>query len=326
VTRRDAPPFEAVLVSYRSRSNIEQLLQGLSPDLPVAVVDNAEDDDLRQLVDGRPHGRYLRGGGVGFARAANLGARTSTHEFVVFVNPDTRPDQEVLDALVRDLAAEPVLASASANLVAPDGRVELGVAGWEPTPARAFVHATGLHLLRGSAGLFARPQPGEPLDVDWTSGACMAVRRATFVRLGGFDEDYYVYNEDVSFGRRVRTSGHLQGLRTDLLVPHGSGSSGAPSLEMMRLRGAAFALYVRRHNDGPATMTIMVCIIGGYSVRALHQLLVVKDRRRAAEHWAYVKGLVTRRAWVGDVEVARARSSSAPPLGTAQEHSLREAE
>jgi hypothetical protein len=73
-------------------------------------------------------------------------------------------------------------------------------------------------------------------------------------------------------------------------------------------------------------MAIMVCIIGGYSVRALHQLLVVKDRRRAAEHWAYVKGLVTRRAWVGDVEVARARSSSAPPLGTAQEHSLREAE
>lgn len=293
------PPFELVVVSYKSRAQIEGLLAGLPDDLPVCVVDNAAGvDGLEEIVKSRPEARYLDGGGAGFAHAANAGALTSPYECVVFGNPDSRPSIEDYREVVRSVAADPACASASATMVSSDGSVELGTAGWEPSLRRALVHAAGLHKLLPRAGLFARPKPHELIDVDWTTGACLAVMRDTFVALGGFDERYYVYNEDVAFGRAARERGMHQVLRTDVLVPHASGGSGAPSAEMMRLRGASMARYVSHNNRAAVAAPIRVALALGYLTRVLQQL-ARRDRARAGEHWAYVLGLLTQRARVG---------------------------
>jgi N-acetylglucosaminyl-diphospho-decaprenol L-rhamnosyltransferase len=84
--------FELVLVSYHSRQQLASLLASLPAALPVAVVDNASGaDGVAELLSGRPRSRYLdSGGGKGYAKAANLGVRSSTYEFVVFGNPDSR--------------------------------------------------------------------------------------------------------------------------------------------------------------------------------------------------------------------------------------------
>jgi N-acetylglucosaminyl-diphospho-decaprenol L-rhamnosyltransferase len=290
---------ELVVVAYRSRAQIEQMLAGLAVDLPVAVVDNSDGSDgLEQLILARPHGRYLTGGGVGFARAANLGARTSSADYLVFVNPDTRPTTADIAALVQDVASDPRCAASGATLVEPDGRAQLGVGGWEPSLRRAAVHAVGLHKRFPRAGIFARPAIGSPEELDWVSGGCMAVRRQTFLELGCFDEDFYVYNEDVAFGRTARAHGMTQRLRTDVTIAGQSGGSGAPSLEMMRLRGASMARYLRKHHPRlPAdVMSAVICL--GYAVRAAEQILR-GNRVRAREHWAYALGALTGQAFVG---------------------------
>jgi len=295
--------FELVVVSYRSRAQVEGLLAPLPADLPVAVVDNAGGvDAVGELLDGRPHGRLLDGGGRGFAHAANLGALTSSYPVVVFVNPDARPSLGVLRDLVDDVSRDASLASSAATTTGADGRPELGVGGWEPTVPRALAHAVALHKLAPRRGLFARPAPSEQLEVDWTTGACMAVRTATFRDLGGFDERYYVYNEDVAFGRAVRSRGLRQSLRTDLLVPHASGGSGAPSLEMMRLRGASMSRYVHTGRGRLTGGVISGALAAGYLVRVVQQR-AQGDARRAAEHMAYVRGVLTGRAWVAGQEV-----------------------
>jgi GT2 family glycosyltransferase len=299
--------YELIVVSYNSRPQIEGLLAGLPADLPVAIVDNARGrDGLREFAAARPNTRYLDGGGDGFAKAANLGARSTSYEYVIFVNPDARPTPENLNTLVTALVEEPILASCAATMVSADGEVEIGTGGWEPTLKRAMVHAAGLHKLLPEAGLFARPRPYLPLTVEWTTGACMAVRISTFIGLGCFDEQFYVYNEDVAFGRTVREKNLRQSLRTDVLVPHAAGGSGAPSLEMMRLRGASMAKYVGRYNSPRTAALIRLSLAIGYLTRVLEQL-AGRNVPRAKEHFSYVLGVLTARATVAGRDVTRER-------------------
>lgn len=295
-------------MAYRSAPLVTALLESLPADQPIVVVDNAHGvDGLAAAVAAHPAARYLDGPGAGFASGANLGVRSSTHDVVVFVNPDSFPTAAHLDALVADLAADPGLGAVSATTVLPDGRVEIGVGGWEPSVRRALVHAVGAHKLLPHGGLWARPVPGQPIELDWLSGACMAVRRSTFLALGGFDEEFFVYNEDVAFGRTVREAGLRQRVRTDLLVPHLGGGSGEGKTRMLRLRGASLHRYVRRHNSAVATFGIRAALTAGYGPRWL--LARVRGQAgQAAEHAAYVAGL-----WLGAPDHTR-------PVGSGRTH------
>jgi GT2 family glycosyltransferase len=174
--------------------------------------------------------------------------------------------------------------------VRPDGRVELGVGGWEPTAKRALAHAVGLHAVFPTSGLNARPVPNKPMDVDWLTGACLAVPRERFLALGGFDESFFVYNEDMAYGRQVRLAGLHQKLRTDILVPHVGGGSGEARTRMFQMRGASMVSYVADHNPPSTVLGLRLALTAGTLARSA----VATARRNqalAAEHRAYVKGL-----------------------------------
>jgi N-acetylglucosaminyl-diphospho-decaprenol L-rhamnosyltransferase len=288
-----AHDFELVLVSYHSRRHLEPLLASLPADLPVVVVDNASGaDQVAELVAGHPRRRYVdSGGGQGYAKAANLGVRTSAYEFVVFGNPDSRPTVEVFRTLVDQLRDDPTIGSCCAVALEGDGSVELGVGGWEPTLRRTFVHSFGLHKLRPTAGIWAPPRAGEVVERDWLSATCMAVRRDTFLRLGGWDERYFVYNEDMAFGRRLREAGLRQVLRGDLQVRHLGGGSGAGSAYMSRLRGAAMAAYLHQHHGAVSAALMRALLVTGYLLRA-GQRALTRRWRQAGDFLAYVRGLL----------------------------------
>jgi GT2 family glycosyltransferase len=285
--------FELVIVSYHSRPQLEQMLASLPVDMPVVIVDNASGSDrVDELVEDRPNGRYIdSGGGKGFAKAANMGIRSSSYEFVLLGNPDSRPTVDVMDKLVDDLREDPRLVTSAATMKGHDNRPELGNGGWEPTPRRVLVHVVGVHKIAPSSGLFARPRPGRPMSPDWLTGACMAVRRDAFLSLGGFDETFYVYNEDMALGRAIREAGLRQRLRTDLLVPHGAGGSGAAKTWMLQMRGASMLRYLNKHNPPGRVSAMRSMLVVGYAARAAISQ-ARGNKASAAEHVAYVKGLI----------------------------------
>lgn len=305
-TENTGREMEVVLVNYRSRHHIEELLATWPDEFRVAVVDNSANvDGIRDVICTRANGRYVDGGGQGFSRAANLGAMSSTAPYVVFVNPDSRPCAADLTALVRGVANDPTALSHSATMLTQSGETEMGVGGWEPTVPRLIVYSLALHKLFPERGFFARPARGKTVRVDWTTGACMAVHRDRFREVGGFDEMFYVYAEDMSLGRRARLAGWRQVLRSDVRVPHGAGRSGAPAKEMLRLRGASFANYMLSYHRPLRAHAVLTTMSAGYVARGL-----VAARKRPdalAPYLAFVKGVATRRAWVGGVEVAQAR-------------------
>lgn len=299
--------LEVVLVSFKSRHHVEALLESWPEKLPVVIVDNSANvDGIADVAEQLPNVRYLDGGGQGFARAANLGAVSSDKPYVVFVNPDSRPTEQHLLSLVRGLAADRGAVSHAATVTGADGQVEIGVGGWEPSVPRLAANAVGLHKVLPRSGLFAEPRLGEHVELGWTTGACMAVRTEPFRLLGGFDESFYVYAEDMAFGRQARAAGWRCRLREDVLVPHGAGNSGAPSAEMLRLRGASFAGYLRRFHPGPRGAAMRALFALGTAGRMAAQ--VATGRREAAGlSRALLTGTITQRAMVGGREVARAR-------------------
>ena len=209
---------------------------------------------------------------------------------VVLVDPDASPTPDQIDELVNRLDRDPELAVVSVTTLKPDGTVEIGVGGWEPTVRRALVHAVGAHKLFPLAGLWATPVPGTPLELDWLGGACMAMPRAVFEALGGYDESYFVYNEDVEFSRRVRQAGMRLALHTDILVTHLSTGSGDPRPRMLQMRGASMMKYLRRHNPRRTAVGIGAALTAGYLGRYVLCRLT-RQPGRAQEHIAYVTGL-----------------------------------
>ena len=286
--------YELVLVAYHSRHLVEALLATLPPELPVAIVDNSHGaDGLAEVAANRPATRYLDGPGRGYAAGANLGARSSRYDTVIFVDPDSRPTPAQLDGLASALVRGDDLAVVCAMTADHDGRAEIGVGGWEPTVGRALVHASGAHKLFPAAGLWARPRPGRPLDLHWLGGACMAMSMRHFHELGGFDESYFVYSEDVEYGRRIRAAGLRQELLTDMVILHGGTGSGDGRDRMVQLRAASMMRYVRRYNSAVTSLAIRVALTAGYVGR----WAVARLRGRAVtarEHAAYVRGL-----WLG---------------------------
>ena len=282
--------YEVVLVAYRSAPLVAERLEALGPDVPAVVVDNFHGaDGLRELVADRPHTRYLDGPGRGFASGANLAVRSSTYDAVVLVNPDSDPSVAQLDALVADLA-EPDLAAVGALITDARGRPQLGVGGWEPSARRALVQALGMHTLFPRAGLWARPAPGERIALDRVTGTCLALRTATFTAVGGFDEAFFVYSEDVDYSRRLARAGYRLALRTDLLVPHGHVASGDAPERMLRYPGASLMRDVRRRHGGLEGVTIAAALTVGSVLRAA----LAGARRRPAGargHLAYARGL-----------------------------------
>jgi N-acetylglucosaminyl-diphospho-decaprenol L-rhamnosyltransferase len=283
--------FEIVIVAYKSRDLIERFLSRMPDDLPVVVVDNSHDvDGLSELAATRSGTRFVDGPGRGYAAGANRGVAAATRPVVVLVDPDCTPTVAQIDELVAELDRDPDLALVSVTTLTPDGTVEIGVGGWEPTARRAFVHSVGLHKLFPDEGLWATPVPGVPIELDWLGGACMATPREVFQRLGGFDESYFVYNEDVEFSRRIRESGMRLAVRTDILVPHLSTGSGDPRPRMLQMRGASMMKYLRRHNSRRHANAIGAALTAGYAGRYL--LCRATGRAgRAEEHAAYITGL-----------------------------------
>lgn len=287
----DLHDVELIVVSYRSRNQLEVLLPSLPGDVRLALVDNSPgQEEIADLIAGHDRWRLVPEGPGGFAAAVNLAVASSDADYVVLINPDSRPTRSDLAAIVASLREEANVAAAAALTVSPDGRPEIGAGGWRPTPRRALVHALGLHTRLPHAGMVARPVRDEPITLDWVCGAVLAMPRATFLRLGGFDERYYMYGEDMDYGIVAQGAGLRSVLRTDVAVPHEGGGSGAPRTHTAWLRGRAQGSWLRDELGRVSADLIRSFLALGAIARVPLYLLRGK-RNQARESLSFAKGL-----------------------------------
>jgi N-acetylglucosaminyl-diphospho-decaprenol L-rhamnosyltransferase len=279
-----SPVYEVIIVNYRGRSQVQRLLAELPEHVPVTIVDNsATSEPVDHLIRSRLAGRYIdAGANIGFAAAANLGARTASAPILIFVNPDCVVPEAVLQALVDNLATDEQLGSCHPAARWLSGAVQIGGGGWQPTLSRAIVHALGLHILFPDRGIWARPRPGKNLEVEWLAGGCLAIRRSLFLKVGGFDEMFFLYGEDMSLGRRIHGAGFRQVIRADLWVRHGGGSStDVVPTWIWRQRGIAMARVLEENNPHASALAMRMVLAFGFGLRAIcYQAAAKKSRAR----------------------------------------------
>jgi N-acetylglucosaminyl-diphospho-decaprenol L-rhamnosyltransferase len=225
-----------VVVNYESGPALARCVDGLRSEGPaeLVVVDNGSaDGSRRRMQECFPEVEVLvPGRNLGYGAAANRGVAATTAPMVLVCNPDLEVRPGALGELASVLAADPGRA-----LVGPLIRDQ---AGERYPSARQFpglVDAAGHALLGIFAphNRFTRSYQQADLDgagptpaiVDWVSGACFLVRRSAFEEVGGFDESYFMYLEDVDLCWRVGRAGwlvayvptaevtHLQGVSTE---------------------------------------------------------------------------------------------------------------
>jgi N-acetylglucosaminyl-diphospho-decaprenol L-rhamnosyltransferase len=167
---------------------------------------------------------------VGYARAVNQGIAATSGAFVLIMNPDCELRAGAVRRLVDYLRAHPKAALAAPRILNPDGSIEYSVRSYPDQ----------LTFLFNRYSLLTRLFPGNPWtrryllsdwdhasvrDVDWASGACLLARREAIEKVGGMDEAFFMFNEDVDWCRRMTLAGWHVAYVPDAVCVHHIGAS-----------------------------------------------------------------------------------------------------
>ncbi|TXH44143.1 MAG: glycosyltransferase family 2 protein [Burkholderiaceae bacterium] len=303
-----------LIVTYNSRRLIDPLLTHLQQELAhldaeVVLVDNASYDGTAQQVRAaHPWVRVIDSTtNLGFAAGKNLAARHARGRHLLLLNPDALPAPGALRRGITLMDQHPQAGLGGGELRGTDGSRQPS-ARMFPTLRDEFFTLAGLAARHPTSRLFGRldrrwADPEQAALVDWIPGAFVFIPAAVWARLGGFDERFFMYYEEVDLCRRLQAAGLQVHYWPELKATHIGGASArtvaqaqvsksGSQLERWRMRSAL--LYYRKQH-GPAAAALLHALERGW-----HRLRQLKARLQgragcAAEFDAHCRQLV--QAW-----------------------------
>lgn len=282
-----------IVVSYdqghwldRCLPTLREHAQGI--DLDVVVVDNGPSGDVGEL-DGA---RVLRTENRGFAAANNAGLAEVDARWVLFLNPDT----EVLDGSLADLLdASQEVGVVGVRQVDDDGVLTPTMRRF-PSGSRALGDALGLERLPGRPDWLGERELrldryDRAFEGDWTIGSFLLARREALDRVGGFDERFFLFSEEVDLCLRIRQAGWkvLHDPRVTILHHGSNGRVLDPRLASQN--AWAQVQYASKNLSAPSRAGLRAALVLRYGVRSLHG----EPQRRSAARAAAAQVLGLRR-------------------------------
>jgi N-acetylglucosaminyl-diphospho-decaprenol L-rhamnosyltransferase len=298
---------DAIVVTYRSAELIDACLGPLiEAGLHVILVDN---EGTAEAV----HERFpvveliANDDNRGFPAAVNQGLERSHGDVVLLVNPDCVVPPATSAALVAHLRGHPDVAVVGPRLREPDGTAAISA---HPTPTFATLLVSTLFpfgrrkLPRALTRLLARRRrwasydaslhASAPIDVPWLTGACLAVRGA-FLRdeLGGLDEGYFMYYEDIELCLEATERGHRVVYLPSVEARHVAFGSSADESQVWPIRARSALRFHARHRPRTFQLVRVALLLRAMAGVVLGVLRSGRDRRRRRT-----------RAWLGVASVA----------------------
>ncbi len=284
----DEPALTVVTVTYSPGSHLDRFLSSLTVatdrTVRVVIADNGSTDGApEEAVQRYPGTELLRtGGNLGYGTAVNRAVATlpAEDEFVVVANPDVVWGPDSIDLLLDAAARWPRAGSLGPLIRDPDGSVYPS-ARHLPSLIRGGMHAVvGFAWKANPWTKSYRQERLEPSErpVGWLSGSCLLVRRSAFDAIGGFDERYFMYMEDVDLGDRLGRAGWLNVYVPGSEILHDKGhSTGRDPARNLTAHHSSTYIYLSDRHTGVWRAPLRWTIKGALRARA--RAAVRKSRR-----------------------------------------------
>ncbi len=282
-----------VIVNWNAREYLTRAVASVFADrfsgaVEVVVVDNGSTDgSVDRLQAAEARARIVEtGANLGFARACNAGVRTARGGLVLFLNPDAELRPGALAALVSAAAAHPDAGVLGGLVVGRDGVVDPASRRNVPTPAmalRRLLPFPGGARRAGAAAYNVDIALDEGItEVGAVSGSFLMIRRSAFDALGGFDERFFLYAEDLDLCHRARSAGWTVRSVPDAVAVHHK----HVSVAQMPYRGLwyFYSTMIRFHSKHYAReypRIVNVAVYGGIVVLLVTRLVGTAIRRGA---------------------------------------------
>jgi GT2 family glycosyltransferase len=240
------PAVSIITVYYNGPEEImklaESLMKYLKPDqYEWIVVDNNSKINLSSKLDCV----YIRRDvNAGFGAACNIGAQHAKADALFFVNPDCQFIEDSLTPLLKALEHSVI---AGPQVLYPDGTVQLSfgpfLSIFKEFKQRSLQHSEKSEHVQS----WIHDHP--PKHPDYVSGCALMIRTSEFRKLGGFDEKFFLYHEDVDLCKRARERGHRVSYLPGVLIQHRKGTSSAQDLERVNqeYRKSQLHYYQKHH-------------------------------------------------------------------------------
>jgi GT2 family glycosyltransferase len=288
------PPVTIAVVSWNTRDLLARCLDSIEGDFQsglasVVVVDNGSTDGSPDLVDAAyPWVDLVQPGeNLGFGRAVNLASSGGGSPWIVAANADVELTPGALAALVGSGDRHPNAGAVAPRLILPDGSTQHSVHRFA-SPSQAAMFSIGAYRWSRRLGermcIEGRWDNDRAQAIDWAFGAFVLFRRTAFERVGGFDDEQWMYAEDIDIAWRLARAGYEVWYEPDARVRHVGGASTEQAFagfQRERRHYTAFYAWLHRRRGGPiARTTAAVSVVGELLRYAAFSLLALAAPNR----------------------------------------------
>lgn len=237
-----------IIVNFRSLVQLESCLgslfgkKHLLPEtFEVIVVNNDDCSDFSQVRSQFPLVKIIdHRKNVGFGAGCNLGVKKAQGEWLWFLNPDTTLIDDVRP-IFAFCEANPMIGGVSPRLVDDSGKTQEWGLGVEITLLDIILNNLG--WIRSKKIWLSK----KPISCSWVSGASLTVKKSLFDKLNGFDENFFMYFEDVDLCRRIRKSGQKIFWLPQVSLRHIGGASRESELSQKSQFYQSQTYYFKKH-------------------------------------------------------------------------------
>ncbi len=293
-----------VIVTYNSEAQIAGCLESVlsqtdSVNIEILVVDNQSQDRTVSIIrsDFTSVRLFEPSSNLGFAKAVNFAVTQTSAPYVLLLNPDTEVLDHAIDKVHSFAQANPQYGFYGGRTLKDDRfSLEPSSCWGQPSPWSLFLFATGLStLFKGNA--FFDPESlgswkrNSVREVGVITGCFLLAEKEAWDTIGGFDEHFWLYGEDVDLAIRARKAGYRPVITPDAITVHEVGQSSTGNQKMIWLYRGKVSL-IKKHWNGIPRILSLAFLKTGVALRAL----LIRLSGRTQHHW--VQGWKHRGEWI----------------------------